>query len=377
MGIKEIITLSREYGSNPGFVIAGGGNTSYKDEALLYIKASGFALATIDETGFVAMERRKLNCIWLKEYPTEPKAREATALKDLMDSKAEGQEDKRPSVETLLHEAIPNRYIVHTHPALINGLTCGKDGARKAEELFKGKSLWIPIINPGYVLAVTVRSALKKYVETVGSDPDYIFLQNHGVFVSSDTPEGIREKYGSLVASVQNKVTRSPDRSPVADSGTAPTESSRKILQKAFSAVSESEYVIKHHNDREIQSFLRDHSTFQLVAAPFTPDHIVYYGHAPMYFGESPQNEESMVDLLQTYRTEHGVLPKVVAVRGMGIYGCGLSQKAADNAVAMFGDVINIAVYAEPFGGGMPLPREHIDFIRGWEVEHYRAKVSN
>ena len=88
MGIKEIITLSREYGSNPGFVIAGGGNTSYKDEALLYIKASGFALATIDETGFVAMERRKLNCIWLKEYPTEPKAREATALKDLMDSKA-------------------------------------------------------------------------------------------------------------------------------------------------------------------------------------------------------------------------------------------------------------------------------------------------
>ena len=35
------------YGSNPAYVLAGGGNTSVKDETTLYVKGSGTQLATI------------------------------------------------------------------------------------------------------------------------------------------------------------------------------------------------------------------------------------------------------------------------------------------------------------------------------------------
>ena len=49
----ELIAVSRQYGQDKSFVIAGGGNTSFKDEKHIWIKASGAALETIDENGFL------------------------------------------------------------------------------------------------------------------------------------------------------------------------------------------------------------------------------------------------------------------------------------------------------------------------------------
>ena len=47
--IDALVAVSRKYGSDPRFVIAGGGNTSYKTADRLWVKASGFAMATIEE----------------------------------------------------------------------------------------------------------------------------------------------------------------------------------------------------------------------------------------------------------------------------------------------------------------------------------------
>jgi rhamnose utilization protein RhaD (predicted bifunctional aldolase and dehydrogenase) len=54
--IKELIEISRYYGSNKDFVIAGGGNTSFKDNETIWIKASGQALAELNEDGLVPRE---------------------------------------------------------------------------------------------------------------------------------------------------------------------------------------------------------------------------------------------------------------------------------------------------------------------------------
>jgi O-antigen ligase len=61
MALDKIVAISNEYGSNPDYVLAGGGNTSYKDEEFLYIKGSGTTLATITADGFVKMNRKKLS----------------------------------------------------------------------------------------------------------------------------------------------------------------------------------------------------------------------------------------------------------------------------------------------------------------------------
>jgi len=49
--IADLIEISRFYGADKRFVIAGGGNTSYKSADKLWVKASGSSLATINEDG--------------------------------------------------------------------------------------------------------------------------------------------------------------------------------------------------------------------------------------------------------------------------------------------------------------------------------------
>src|SRR5690554_6951386 len=120
--LPSLIEISRRYGSDSRMVLLGGGNTSVKDETVMYVKASGHALDGIDESGFVAMSIPRLMSIWDKEYPENPEEREKEVLADMMSSRLQG-ESGRPSVEALLHAIIPFKYVIHMHPAMVNGLT--------------------------------------------------------------------------------------------------------------------------------------------------------------------------------------------------------------------------------------------------------------
>ena len=55
--IEQLIEISQKYGKDSRYVIAGGGNTSYKNAEKLWVKASGCALATITEDGFAVLDR--------------------------------------------------------------------------------------------------------------------------------------------------------------------------------------------------------------------------------------------------------------------------------------------------------------------------------
>jgi rhamnose utilization protein RhaD (predicted bifunctional aldolase and dehydrogenase) len=117
MSLEALAEISRFYGSNPEYVIAGGGNTSFKDQSRLHIKASGTSLATLESGDFVKMEREKLRQIWERTYSPDSGKRETEVLADMMAARSPGEE-KRPSVETLLHDILPFTYVVHLHPAM-------------------------------------------------------------------------------------------------------------------------------------------------------------------------------------------------------------------------------------------------------------------
>ena len=80
--IEQLIAISQHYGRDSRYVIAGGGNTSFKTADKLWVKASGHALATITEEGFAVLDRAKLNVISEKEYPTDSAAREEAVKND-------------------------------------------------------------------------------------------------------------------------------------------------------------------------------------------------------------------------------------------------------------------------------------------------------
>jgi len=224
--MERLIEFSRKYGSDPELVLAGGGNTSMKENGVLYVKSSGSRLATISKEEFASLDIAKLLEITKKEYPDSDSAREAAFLADVTASLLPGEENKRPSVEALLHALFPQRYVLHLHPALVNGLTCAVNGEKEAKRLFPD-ALWVQACRPGYTLG-------KLLANKMCADTRVVLLQNHGVFFAADTPEEL----GALLDNMLKKL-----RSHIVETGELPKPD---------------------------------------LSKPFTPDHIVYCGVGPL-----------------------------------------------------------------------------------------------
>ena len=202
MGLEIIEKISHKYGADPELVLAGGGNTSYKTEEHLYVKGSGTSLATITVDGFVKMSRECLDSIWTKAYSQEQDKREAEVLADMMASRCAGEDNKRPSVETLLHNLFVQSYVLHVHPAVVNGLSCSIDGKSTMEKIFPN-AIWIEETEPGYTLAIKCKERIGEYEEKTGKLANLLFLQNHGVFFAANS----EEEMDKLVSSVMNRLT--------------------------------------------------------------------------------------------------------------------------------------------------------------------------
>ncbi len=368
MSLGDLVAISRYYGSNPEFVLVGGGNTSLKTHDTLYVKASGFALGDIGEKGFAAMDRKKLDRIWSTEYPEDRDEREKQALRDLMNARCEGEE-KRPSVEALLHALLPQSFVVHAHPPMINGLTCSQEGKEAADNLFPGRILWIPTVNPGYILAAAVRRELEQFQQRNGRSPEIILLQNHGIFVMAETVGDIKTIYTGVTDTFEHNITRKPDFSGgEAESDT--TASLKEQIVLRFNVPMEN---ILFESNREVLAFLTSERAFYPISSAFTPDHIIYSGHAPLFFQDKP---EKLGEAMEQHSRKTGKKPKIIAVKGLGFFAVGNNPKSGEAARSLFLDAVKIAVYAESFGGVRFLPKEQIDFILDWEVEQYRSKVS-
>ncbi len=160
--IAQLIEISRFYGNNKDYVIAGGGNTSYKDDQTIWIKASGQPLAVLNETGLVALSREKLHTISGKKYSDDPVLREEEVKNDLFNSIIDSGQNKRPSVETSLHELIKYKFVVHLHPTLINGILCSRNAKNLIIKLFGEKALFVPYTDPGYTLFKMLESEIRQ-----------------------------------------------------------------------------------------------------------------------------------------------------------------------------------------------------------------------
>lgn len=368
VAIDELVAISRRYGSNPEYVLAGGGNTSWKNESSLFVKASGFPLSTIGADGFVKMERRKLAEIWSANYPTERASREAGALRDLMGARSAGEEAKRPSVETLVHEAFGAAYVVHTHPALVNGLTCSRGGRERAVELFGNRALWIPMIDPGYMLATSLRAALSEYVVLHRKEPEFVLLQNHGIFVSADEPAVIDTIYGEVFDTLNAVSAANPDLTSI------PGRKS-EFIEHALLQANAPGTSISFAANSSLDGFLSDSDRFAPLSSAYTPDHIVYAGHRPLYYEGEMDDHGALQRAVSHHEAAIGRKVKVVAVKGLGAFGIGSNAKAAETALTLFLDALKIAVYAESHGGAQFLAEEMTEFILDWEVEKYRMEA--
>jgi len=348
--------------------MAGGGNTSFKDKEYIYVKASGVELASVKKDDFVKLKRDALERIWEKDYPFGVELREKIDLSDLMNSRTKG-ESRRPSVESLLHAVLPQKYVIHTHPTIVNGLTCSKKGRYIAKKLFNGRVMWIPSVNPGYVLARLNRKKLIQFKKRYKKVPDIIFLENHGMFVGADTINEIKRIHNLIMDTLREHIVCEPDFSLVTFNKVM-VEEVRGLI-KSYPGF-EDKYITFESNT-ESNRVVKDKNSFRKVNSAFTPDHIVYAG-PEVLFVENPGDIRGSI---REYRNRNSCDPKVIAVKKLGIFAAGNSEKSSHIAMSFFIDALKIAIYAESFGGYKFMDKEQIDFIKNWEVEKFRAGISN
>jgi NAD(P)-dependent dehydrogenase (short-subunit alcohol dehydrogenase family)/rhamnose utilization protein RhaD (predicted bifunctional aldolase and dehydrogenase) len=371
--IKRLIEISRKYGCDSRYVIAGGGNTSCKDGEKLWVKASGHALATITEEGFAVIDRKKLNMISERRYSDDAAIREEEVKNDL--EAACITKDRRPSVETSMHNAIDYTFVVHLHPTVVNGLMCSRNAEAETKNLFGGDAAYIPYTDPGYVLFKEVEKRISAFKAAGGKHPAIVLLQNHGIFVGADTVEEIEKLYRHVIGRIEEKasVCLTAEAEAVGDGVQDVIPAIRMMLSRHGGLKT-----LKIRSNSRIKRFASSEKEFAKVAAPFTPDAIVYCKSKYLYlpYRDSDSLLANARKAIDACVKENGYTPKAIVIEGIGLVAAGDSAAGCDIILDVYEDMMKIAEIAQAFGGEHPMTGRQIDFIDRWEVENYRRKVS-
>lgn len=352
MDILQTITeLSHEYGTAE-YVRGGGGNTSCKDDQTLWVKPSGTTLMGLKPELFVILDRTKLSELYTLETPDEPSAREALVKKKMGNAALAGSIG-RASVEAPLHESLNARYVVHTHPFVVNGMTCSKNAKDSCKELFP-RALWLDYIDPGYTLCMQVRKEIQNYKDQNGCEPLMIFLKNHGVFIAADDSAKIRSLYTEVMSKLNAKYKQ-------ADISTE---------LKIAPLISDTEIVIAKKLICDAMQnpdlHIAPSGAFDISTGPITPDHLVY-SKCCFFIGLPTQ------ELVEDFKTKYGYAPQVFVFNG-AVFGVCESEKAASLALEFAQDGALVEKLAQVFGGIDYMTDRACEFIENWEVESYRKK---
>ncbi|MCF6176683.1 MAG: SDR family NAD(P)-dependent oxidoreductase [Victivallaceae bacterium] len=356
MSLEKITAISNLYGADGHFVLAGGGNTSYKTDSILYVKPSGVTLANISEAGFVKLERDEVRKVFAVDCNLSADVREAT-VKKIMANAVCLDSSGRPSVEAPLHEIIPTKYVVHLHPAAVNGMSCGVNGSELCAKLFPD-ALWVEYIDPGFTLAKKVADEIADYKNSNGSEPRVIFLQNHGVFVGGDSADEIDAVYSSIMAKLDDHY----------ESVECATELITGELDREFAL----------ENAPVLRSLLGDESPVAITVQPpfavaggaLTPDHIVYVKSFVLI------TDEISPAVIEDFTTTHGYKPKVVSVPGKAVFCAGATIKDATTVAQLAHDAALVQQLTAACGGFSYMSDASREFIENWEVESYRKSVA-
>lgn len=371
--IEQLIEISQFYGRDSRFVIAGGGNTSYKNEEMIWVKASGSSLATITEEGFAILDRTKLTVMSEKKYSDNAATREEEVKNDL--AAATLTKGKRPSVETSMHNAIDYAFVVHLHPTTVNGLMCAQNAESDLKRIFGEKALYIEYTDPGYVLFKKVEDAIKAFrEEDGGAEPAIIWLQNHGIFVGANSIEEIKVLYTKILNKLEKAI-----QAPVPTESRATCSCTEQILPGIRMMLSKEELKTLKVRKNELIKYFYDSAENQTkIARPFTPDAIVYCKSNYIFINdEEPEAVLAEAEkAIPAFREKFGYLPKVLLIKGIGLVAVGDNAAQCDIILDVFEDAMKIAWIAGSFGGPHPMTQAQIDFIDNWEVENYRRSVA-
>jgi len=201
---KGFLRLSSEIGNDILKTQGAGGNTSIKDNGVMWVKASGTWLSKAESEDIMVPVVVEPLVTALREG--DPRAEKST---DFVVSGLNSS-GLRPSIETSFHAALRNPVVAHYH--CVNAIALAVLEDRDAELAVRMATLpdlrWatIPYRRPGTPLAREIEQA-------AASEPDVLILFNHGIIVCGVSVEEVAERIGRVTIALSRnpRQTNSPD----------------------------------------------------------------------------------------------------------------------------------------------------------------------
>jgi len=250
---------------------------------------------------------------------------------------------------------------------------CSLEAEKTCEVMFGARALFVPYTDPGYILFKVVAEGISRYTEKYGFEPTIIFLENHGVFVASDTTEEIETIYAEIMTTIEGRLSLQLP-------GTETTALKSEVI----------EYVERLHpgfagykalgiKSELTDLYVMDETSFSKANKSFTPDDIVYCKAHYLYIPAQVNLSELLaktIEMIADYFDKYGYLPKVLALQNQGIVAIEENLKSARNVLDVYENILKISFFSENFGGPKFMNDKQIAFIDNWEVENYRRKIA-
>ncbi|MGO4102735.1 bifunctional aldolase/short-chain dehydrogenase [Leifsonia sp. YAF41] len=385
--VDEIVHVSRLLGSDPALVLHGGGNTSIKAQTrdvtgdtvdVLYVKGSGWDLASIERAGFAPLRRERL-----AQLLTVPHLTDTQMMNELrqasMDSAAPD-----PSVEALLHALLPARVVLHSHADALVALMNQPEGQSAVEELYGDRVIVVPYVMPGFDLA---RLAADLWPRLSTSRTEGMVLLNHGLFTVGETTEeaysrhiefiDMAERHSAFTASAVPAGPESRDLLPG-----EPLDLAQ--FRAAASRIVGRPVIVSQTPSPRARDFASAPDVSEKATrGPATPDHVIRTKRIPLIGRDLDSYAAEYKEYFAQNSSRRGVAltaldsaPRVVLDPEWGLVTLGGSVTETAITADIYLHTMDIIDAAERQDGYQALPAGDIFDVEYWELEQAKLRLS-
>jgi rhamnose utilization protein RhaD (predicted bifunctional aldolase and dehydrogenase) len=371
--LKCMIT-SRLLGQDPFLVLYGGGNISAKNDATVWVKASGHDMGTMTPEGLAPLEREQLHRMLRKHAMSDSNmvAGYRSALRD--------SGYGTPSIETLLHNYLPAHYVLHTHADAIVTLTDTADGGGLVVQALGAGVRVLPYCFPGFVLAKLIEAEIDNPRELEG-----IVLAHHGLFTMDDDAAEAYRKHQVLVERAEAFIQERTGVSFVEDPNESVTTESAELshLRDRLVSAYGGEFHLVQRSSPAISKFFEIPGFPEITQrGPTTLEHVIHTKRVPAFL----HNVEAYGRLYREYFAALKVgypedlimldeSPRVVLDVSLGIVGVGRSASGAAIAADVYRHTVRVITAAEALGGYTPVSPQQAFDIEYWELEQAKLRA--
>jgi len=350
-------------GAEEGLVLHGGGNSSVKTTFtnvlnermdVIYVKASGYNMASIAPDGYTGLNLESLKKLRaLSEISDEEMANEFRT--HCLDAHSAS-----PSIETFVHVFVPSKFVNHTHPDAILALTNQREAKTHLKKALGEEVAVLKYVPPGFKLAKAVAAELERNPAAKG-----MVLMQHGLLTWADEA---KESYDTTIelAGMAEQYLEQNGRHPLISVSPTPLPLAEERFTKLAPMIRGllaqptgdpdrpwTRTILKPLINKDILSFVdSDRGRELALTPPLTSDHLIRTKSRYLWIDNPPYDDSvrfreqlrraiaeyaAVYDAyIEKYAQEmpQGVtrmdsLPRVILLPGLGVLCAGKDVKAA------------------------------------------------